>query len=217
MPGSECGPDTLSVGIGGHGLGRDPWGPVGWLLLEVGVSLAVGHPVPSPSAWSPSEDPREPQREVWWGGSFQWGEGRGGNPAAAWGPQGPGSLAARLRADSPATGSPKTPAGMGGDTVPGEGLCPLPPGLLSVRSPWPQDAPGSGWGAWPLSSSAARPAATGLGRRACLMAWMGDGFQGEISSSVESLLFAAAHKMSSRRPARRAALQSHLNLLPFPP
>lgn len=145
------------------------------------------------------------------------GEGRGGNPAAAWGPEGQGSLAARLRADSPATGSPKTPAGMGGDTVPGEGLCPLPPGLLSVRSPWPQDAPGSGWGAWPLSSSAARPAATGLGRRACLMAWMGDGFQGEISSSVESLLFAAAHKMSSRRPARRAALQSHLNLLPFPP
>lgn len=63
----------------------------------------------------------------------------------------------------------------------------------------PQD-PGPGQVGWGLSASPALPGRPPRIRgpwQSRLTMWMGGDSQGEISSSVESLLFKAAHKMSS--------------------
>ena len=112
---------------------------------------------------------------------------------------------AGLREDSQATGPSGNPCLDDGGTRSwerGRGLslpglrrasCRGCPRLVSETLGHPQARPGSG-----RSPAPRRRLPAGLGVVAGgLMVSMGDDFQGEISSSVESLSFKAAHKMSS--------------------
>lgn len=102
-------------------------------------------------------------------------------------------------------------------TLAGRGAVSVLPGLLSVRSLRPQGAPRPplGLSARPLSSSAAARLPGRGWRRACLMVWMGDGFQGEISSSVSHFCWRQRTKC---HPARSAPSCSPVafKFTPFP-
>lgn len=215
-------PDSLSVGTS-WGMARGQGHPgilAAGCCSRPGEFLAVGYSVPSPSACHPlgilSPRPREaPARRVLWGGSAVGSTLRLGHPAAARGPEGPGSLC-QVSENTAQTQDPqKTPAWVMEGTLSWARAGTALPGLQRA----PAGHPGPRWArAGPLRVRQPSPLPTGPGRQqACPTVSMGDDFQGEISSSDESLSFTAAHKMSSPPGSTRwAALPSHLNLLHFP-
>lgn len=116
--------------------------------------------------------------------------------------EGPESLVAGLREDSPAQGLQKTLAWFRGETEAGRGTVTHlslaskgpPADAVPVPSLKPGDSHRPRFRRAGLSPAA--PAGRGDATGPAWTVSVGDGFQGEISSSLESLSFKAAHKMS---------------------